>query len=352
MGNHAIKAIVLVLLLVSADILAAEGQPSPSTRRPVPAPAAESQRGGRGLFGDWDLKVQFDEWDMDAILSFSRGEEGELTADWISVFGVTPLRDVQFDDGKLSFVQVVRFGGEEYTSTFSGTIEDGKLKGVLSGERGDGDVTGQRRARSSRAAGVWELKYKDGQRDATPTLVIKQDKEGRLVGEWKDGEAAGEVSDVRYERGALTFKLKRKAEERTVESAFAGTIDRETGLLKGTLKSGDAEPVAIEGKRRGEPLIGTWNLEITAGERQFRQRLRVNPDLSARYGTLPIEKVELKDSAVAFKVAWKFGDRTFDMSFDGQLEGDTLTGQITTPRGTQRVEGKKAVPFFGRRSGR
>jgi hypothetical protein len=339
MKNHVFfKALLFVLLLASADILAA--QPAQPAR---PASAAGRQ-GGRGPFGDWDLKVEFDPFDMDAILSFSRNEKGELTADWISFWGVNPLKDVKFEDGKLSFVQVVRFGGEEYTSTFNGTIEDGKLKGVLSGERGDGDVTGERIPRLSRAAGIWELKYKD----TTETLTIRQDKEGRLLGDWKDGE----VSDIRYERGGLSFKLKSKAGEKTVESAFEGTIERETGLLKGTLKSEGTEPIAVEGRRAGEPLIGVWNLDIAAGERQVKQRLRINPDLSALYGTLPVEKVELKGDRVAFKAVWEFGDRTFDMNFDGKLEGDTLTGEIATPRGAQKVEGKKAVPSFGRRLGR
>ena len=137
-----------------------------------------------------------------------------------------------------------------------------------------------------------------------------------------------------------------------MESAFEGTIERETGLLKGTLKSEGTEPIAVEGRRAGEPLIGVWNLDIAAGERQVKQRLRINPDLSALYGTLPVEKVELKGDRVAFKAVWEFGDRTFDMNFDGKLEGDTLTGEIATPRGAQKVEGKKAVPSFGRRLGR
>ena len=99
MKNHVFfKALLFVLLLASADILAA--QPAQPAR---PASAAGRQ-GGRGPFGDWDLKVEFDPFDMDAILSFSRNEKGELGADWISFLGVNPLRTSNSKTASLSFL--------------------------------------------------------------------------------------------------------------------------------------------------------------------------------------------------------------------------------------------------------
>jgi hypothetical protein len=36
-----------------------------------------------------------------------------------------------------------------------------------------------------------------------------------------------------------------------------------------------------------------------------------------------------------------FGDETFQMDFKGKLDGAALKGQITSPRGTRDVTGKK-----------
>lgn len=305
--------------------------------------------GRRGMFGDWDLKVQFGDRDMDAILSFSRDDSGEPTADWISFFGVNRLQDVKFEEGKLSFVQVVSFGDQEFRSTFAGTLEDDTLTGVLSGERGDSEVTGKRRPRSTRAAGTWELSYKIFDRDATASLIVTPASEGQLSAEWKSDQVKVDVSDVSYERGTLTFKRKVTMGDRQLDSTFSGTVDRQTGLLEGTITPSEGEVIAVKGTRIGDALIGIWNLDVTGERRQYKQQLRVNPDMSGLYGTLPIEKIEFNDGTVSFKATSQFGDRSFEMSFEGKLADDKLTGQITTSRGTQTVEGTKVVRRFGRR---
>jgi hypothetical protein len=323
-------ALLMTMVLICSSVAtAAEGE-SPARR----------DRGG--LYGDWNLKFKFGERDMNAILSFSRDEEGNLTADWISFWGVNRLRDVKFQDGNLSFLQITQFRDEEYRSTFTGTIEEDKLQGILSGQRGDSDVVGERSPRTPRASGTWELKYKIGDQAITSALVIKADKEGELSAEWKNDQAQVEVSDLNYQRGSLTLKRKTKMADREWDSTFEGSIDRQMGLLKGTIKSEMGE-VPVEGKRMGESLIGVWNLDITTEEREFKQRLRVNPDMSALYGVLPIKKIELKDNKVTFEAKWEFGDRTFEMSFDGQLVDEKLTGEITTSRGTRKIEGTKRI---------
>jgi hypothetical protein len=363
------KSILLISILAAAVILvpayaqaaesaapakpaepAAPAQPAqPAQPAPAPQPRAQGAgpQGQRGLFGDWDLKVQFEDREMNAIISFSRDENSNLVADWISFWGINRLQDVKFEDGKLTFLQVVQFRDEEFRSTFTGTIEEDKLTGTMSGDRGDSKIEGQRSPRQSRVLGNWDLKYKVGDMDVTAVLSIKADKEGSLSAEWKSDQVTSEVSEVNYERGTLTLKRKCKMEDRQWDSTFEATIDRETTLMTGTLKS-EMGDVAVEGKRIGEALIGSWDLDITAEARQFKQRLRVNPDLSGLWGTLPIEKIDLKDGKVNFKIIWEFGDQDFEMTFDGALADGKLTGQMTSERGTQKVEGKKIVRSFGR----
>ena len=61
------------------------------------------------------------------------------------------------------------------------------------------------------------------------------------------------------------------------------------------------------------------------------------------YGSLAIKKIDLKDGKVSFKSAVEFGDRTFELDFQGKLDESSLTGEITTSRGTQKVTGKKVI---------
>jgi len=47
--------------------------------------------------------------------------------------------------------------------------------------------------------------------------------------------------------------------------------------------------------------------------------LRIYPDLSGFFGTLPLDKVQLEGDTVKFKVTLEFGGQEFDMEFEGKL---------------------------------
>ena len=328
-----IKA-VLYCSLVAVVVLSAE----------ISAQSSAPRRGG--ILGDWQVKVQFGERQMESILSFSRDDEGNLVGQWISFWGVSELKDVKLEENKLSFVQVVRFGENESTSNFTGVVEDGKLSGTLSGQRGEFKLEGMRSPRIPRAVGSWEMKYKVGERDITSTLVVKADKEGELTAQWQSQQGEHEITDVQYERGNLTFKRKSKIQDREWESTFEGTVQRDT--LSGVFKSERGE-ITAEGTRIGAALIGTWNLEITSERGPRKQRLTVKPDMSGLYGATAIKKVNLEDDKVSFKIVLEFGEQTFEMSFEGQIQDSKLTGELTSPRGTRKVTGTKVIRTFRRR---
>jgi hypothetical protein len=298
-----------------------------------------------GFYGDWLVKMTFGERQMESILSFSRDSEGNRTGQWISFWGMNELKDVKFEENQLSFVQVFRFGENESTSTFKGTIEEDKLSGTLSGDRGESKLEGTRMPRTPRAVGSWEMKYKVGEREITGTLVIKADKERNLSAEWQSQRGESKITDLKYERSSLSFKRTSKFGDRQFESTFEGTLSRDT--LTGTFKSERGE-IAAEGKLKGASLIGTWILEITSDRGTRKQRLRVNPDMSALYGSMPLKKVNLEDGKVGFKLVMEFGDQKFESTFAGKIQDSKLTGEMTTSRGTRKVKGTKVVRTFRR----
>jgi len=304
--------------------------------------SAQQSRGG-GLYGDWNIKMEFNGRQFDSILSFSRDQEGNLTGQWISFMGVSALKDIKFEEGKLSFAWV-RQGreGQSSTSTFKGTIADGKLTGTLSSDQGETALTGARAPRLPRAAGIWDLKTKRADRESTATLTLGADKEGKLVGTWKTERGELAVSDVQYEQGKLTFKAKND----NFEGTFDGTIERDA--LTGTFKTERGES-AVTGTRQGAALIGTWNLESTTERGTRQQRLVVNPDLTGLYGSLPIKKINFQNGAVDFQMVTQFGDQSFEMSFKGKIQENKLTGELTTAQGSRKVTGTKVVRTGGRR---
>ncbi len=329
------KAVLCCALMVMV-ILSVQVRAQPSSSR------------GRGLYGDWQVKVDYDGRQFESILSFSRDQEGNMTGNWISFMGLSELKDIKYEEGKISFSRESRNRDDETTtSSFKGTIEEGKITGTWSSDRGDFKLEGMRAPRMPRAVGSWALTLKMGEREFTSTLVVKVDKEGNPIGQWQSQRGESKVTDLQYERGKLTFKRTSTYQDQQRESTFEGTVRGDT--LSGVMKSERGE-ITVEGKLVGAPVIGTWNLEVTSDRGTRKQRLLVNPDMSGLYGAIAIKKVELEGDKVSFKIVLEFGDQTFEMNFAGKIEDSKLTGEMTTSRGSQKITGTKVVRTFRRRS--
>ena len=325
------------------------------------APASSTSSRRFGLYGDWVVKTNFEGRSSESILYFTRDKDGNRIAQWISFRGVSEVKDLKYEDGKLSFSRESRNReGQTTTSKFTGTIKDRKLTGTFKSDSGEYKVEGAPAKRMSRAVGSWAIKFKIGEREITSTLVVKTVKaekageEDKLTAEWQSQRGEHQVTDVQYERGKLTFKRKSKIEDRQVDSAFEGDIDRQTDTLTGTMKSESGE-IKVEGKRIGAPVIGTWNLDVTSERGSRKQRLEINRDMSGLYGATPIKKVNIEDNKVSFKIVMEFGERKFEINFAGKIEDTKLTGELKSSMGTSTartstVTGKKVVRTF-RRSG-
>lgn len=334
MERKVILKVVLVCLLVVSFILPIR----------VSGQQPRSRRGG--LYGDWQIKMKFGEREVESILSFSRNQEGQYTGYWISFFGMNELKDVTFEDNKLSFTYIMRFRDQEMTSKFTGAVEEGELSGFLVSDRGETEINGKRAPRTPRGVGNWEMKIKAGEREFTGTLMITADKEGNLSGMWKSSRGESKVSDLKYEDRKLTFKRLIQRQNNPMEMTFEGTLGYNS--LEGVFRSERGE-ATVEGTLAGASLIGTWNLDIESERGTRKQRLRVNRDMSALYGSTLIKKINLDGDKVSFKYVRQFGDQEFETSFKGKIEDSKLTGELTTSRGTSKVTGVRRT--FRRRSG-
>jgi hypothetical protein len=325
MERRAIAKVVLISVLVVSFAL------------PVQVSAQNRSRRG-GLYGDWQIKMTFGEREFESILAFSRNQEEQYTGHWISFWGMNELKDVKFEDNKLSFTQVTNYGGQERTSTFTGAIEQGELSGLLVGDERETEIKGKRAPRTPRGVGSWEMTIKAGEREYTGILAITADKEGNLSGMWISDRGEGKLLDVKYQDRKLTYTRVIEREGNRMELAFEGTLGYTS--IEGAYK-GEGWEAPATGTRVGALIMGTWNLDIESERGPRKQRLRVNSDMSALYGSTLIKKVDLDGDKLSFKYVLTFNDQDYETSFEGKIAESKLTGEVKTSRGTSKVTGTK-----------
>ncbi len=319
--------LLLILLGVLAFFVSAAG-----------AGGAKPPASGDRIVGDWKLTLDRNGRQMNSILTFSEDESGKLIGKWIGFRGASNLADLEYANHQLSFKRIDRFGDRESISSFTGTAERETLSGTLSSERGELKVEGKWIRPMSRAAGTWNIIVKDGQREHTANLIVSPDKDGILAAEWKGQEGQHTITNVTFKNPALTFKRSSKAPNRQWESTFQGTIKGDS--LTGTFSS-DQGDSSLKGRRVGAGLIGKWDLRITSDSGNRSQILTIHPNLSALYGAIPVEKINLEGNQVSFKTSIPFGDQDREISFAGRLDNKKLTGELTTSSGAQKVEGTR-----------
>ena len=292
----------------------------------------------RGMTGDWQLQIDVDGQKLPAILSLSRNAEGTFKGEWLSFWGITPLREIKYEDRQLSFTMTIRLDEGDTDTKFAGSVSKGELSGIFSNNLGEYPARGKRVRRIPMAAGTWKTKLKMGDREFTADLVVKTDAQGKLSADWKSQYGEHEITNVQFKQGKLSFDRKSSIQDRQWESSFEGTLKGHT--LYGTIKS-DRGDIVLEGKRVGALVIGQWELDVKSDYGTMKELLRIFPDLSARYSAISIEKVNLDDKDIKFKTSLEVGYETLDISFAGQIKGRQLTGKITSSMGTSEVKGEK-----------
>lgn len=297
---------------------------------------------GKGLIGDWDMRLDFDGRQMASILSFYPDEQGQLSAHWVSIMGVSEAKDITREGKDITFTLISQFGDEAFTSNFVGTLDKRRLSGLLTSDRGEVTTEGKKLRRMPAIVGSWNMAFKIGERDINAALVVSGDEENKLKAEWQSEWGEHEITDVQFKDRKLTFTRVTTFGDRRMESTYEGTLKGHT--LNGTIKSERGE-IAATGKRVGAALVGRWHLEMTSDSGKRTQMLRVHPDLSGLFGPVHIKKVNLDGTQVGFQTQLEFGEQTIDISFAGQVEGRKLTGELTTSRGTRHVQGQKLAPI-------
>jgi len=291
------------------------------------------------ITGQWEMTMEFGGRESFAMLTISKNADGNLAGKW----GSDDLSDVKFQDGKLTFVRIVRFGDQEFSLDYAGTLKDGKITGTMSSDQGEFDVNGARFKPMSPALGHWDINFNVQDREINARLSVSEKPDGTLDGKWSREEGEHIISNVKFKDGKLTFTRHVKFNDFEFDVDYEGDI--KGNELTGTMKS-DMGDIPANGKRVGALLIGKWDLTSVSEFGTMQGMMRVNGDMTGRYeffgGEIPMKDLKLDGNQVTFALEMGWGDQTFTLNFKGTLDGKNLKGQMTSDRGTSEITGKKA----------
>jgi hypothetical protein len=291
------------------------------------------------ILGDWAMTSDFNGQAFESILSISQDKEGALGGYMINSFMTTEIKNVKFEDNKLTFTQQMRSMDGENESTFTGTLKEGTLSGSLSSQMGDFQMSGKKMP-ASPPLGKWEFRQEFQGQEFVSTLTVSADDDGKLSAVMSSQRGENELSDVAFKDGVLTCKRVLDFNGQTMEMSYKFT--QAGSQLNGTMTTerGDREMV---GTIVGPEILGTWMLTSESQFGQMTQMLVVYPDMSARYGTAKIKKIDYDDDdkTVSFKYSMSFGGQAMENEFSGKIEEGKLTGEMSTGQGESPVTGKK-----------
>lgn len=197
--------------------------------------------------------------------------------------------------------------------------------------------------------GDWQVKVPFGERDMDVILSFtRSGPDGDWTGQWISAWGMNQLQDVTFEDGALTFTHVARFGDNEYVSDFKGTV--EDGTLTGTL-SGERGDVEVKGlrRRRLSPAVGRWQLNYKVGDRDITSTLVVTPtkegELQAKWesqwGQNEITDFTVERRNISFQRKSQMQDRQWESTFEGTLQGDTLTGTIQSQMGDIEVQGTR-----------
>ncbi len=190
--------------------------------------------------------------------------------------------------------------------------------------------------------GSWNMTIKMGDREFKTVLAVTPDKQKKLQAEWQSQWGEHEITGVQFKDGKLTFSRTSKFGDREWETTYEGSLKGHT--LTGTFSSQQGQ-IPANGKRVGAALVGKWDLTMSSEQGTRKQQLTILPNLSARFGALPVKKIGFEKGQVSFEMILPFGDNEYEINFAGKLDVGKLTGKLTTSQGISEVTGTRIRPI-------
>lgn len=102
------------------------------------------KEGTDAIVGTWQISIKVPEREIVEKLTITKNADGTLAGKWTGERQESTISNMKFEGGKLTFTRSGKMGPMEFTSSFEGTVEGDKIKGVFSNEFGEMPINATR----------------------------------------------------------------------------------------------------------------------------------------------------------------------------------------------------------------
>jgi len=198
----------------------------------------------QGVAGEWEFKSKFEAMNTEAAMTITKNPDGKYAGTWSSQWGESSLSDITAGEGKVKFTQTSDFGGQDFKTSYEGTLAGGKLKGTSKNQFGEATFEGtlSGTAKEDPFIGVWQINIAIPAIEIVDKMTITQNQDGTLAGKW-EAMRGGEntISNMKFEAGKLTFTRTSKMGGMEFSLVFEGTVTGDAIKGKFTSDFGERE---------------------------------------------------------------------------------------------------------------
>ena len=162
-----------------------------------------------------------------------------------------------------------------------------------------------------------------------------------------------ELTDIKFEGGKLSFVRKMQMQDRDFSMTFEGTVEGDT--IKGNFTMGQRGqmPTTMTRVKPEVPIVGEWDIVMVLEDQEFPSKLNFSQKADGTFsgkwsGEMQGEVQETELSSVKFKEG-KFSfaaanpERTWEVTCEGTIKGDEMTGYVVAQDFDIPFKGKRVV---------
>ena len=178
--------------------------------------------------GEWKLNYSVQDQEVEATLTLERDGDGKLGGTWVNQFGESALENAAFEDGKLSFTRRLEFNGNALELDFDGTVDGGKITGMVISEFGEFEVAGELVGGADVASlvGTWSVRYhgtQGNQQERRSTVTVNGDMTGKV--EYANRDEAISLNSSTQDGEDVTYEYTVQFGDNPFVVKFVGKID-------------------------------------------------------------------------------------------------------------------------------
>jgi len=199
--------------------------------------------------------------------------------------------------------------------------------------------------------GEWQYKSTRQGRERITKISFSQSADGKIAGNWASQRGESKLSDIKFEGNKLTFvRTFQRQGGNEFKITFACKLVGDKLIGTRTTPRGERE-VTLTRVKPIPSILGQWNLIINFNDNEFPIKLTISKEASgdlagkwdSSWGQSVISNVKYQNGKLTFdrKTTFPQGDRSFESSFEGTVEGHTLTAVIKSERGEIEANGMR-----------